>query len=72
MYPAGAECIYCTGCLVLLGVYVVVAALADAHGAQRAQTAHGRFVARAAAAEHRAALPAVVPPLQRSESNLKT
>ena len=42
---------------------VVVAALAHAHGPQRAQAAHGRLVARAAPAEHRAALAAVVAPL---------
>lgn len=56
--------------LVPLGGDVVVAALADAHGAQRAQAAHGRLVARAAPAEHRAALAAVVAPLQRREADL--
>lgn len=54
----------------LVGVYVVVAAAAHAHGAQRAQAAHGRLVARAAPAEHRAALAAVVAPLQRREPHL--
>lgn len=56
--------------LFLLPVYVVVAPLADAHGSQRAQAAHGRLVPRAPPAEHGAALATVVPPLQRRETYL--
>lgn len=60
----------CRTCGLLLGVYGIVAALTHAHGPQRSQPPHGRLVTRATPAEHRAALAAVVPPLQRRKADL--